>query len=694
MLKAIKIFLISFSPVLLLLFTLLFSGIKIDSFSLGNLNISQFYIKLNKKLIVEVENIEYKSQKNITTTNSFDSLKKALELFPSIIKYFETIDIETLKINDNQFNIFYDDNSLYLDNKYINISSKLDFLGSSVALDVYSLYLKDVNLLFNGKVEVDYYKEYLNYHGKYFYKDLQGDIIVDMNKKLAKFYLDSNDFKSLKFIKKFKNLPFYAESWMYDNVKGDIKLDYLYGEVDVEKKELIQKSLYGKAKVKRAKIKFHKSLKPVVTKNVDIDFKKGNLSFNLKEPKYEDIDINGSTVVIENLISKDTGVVKVNIKSEKIRLNNDVLNILEAYKINVPVNQISGYTKADLKLEIPYMLSKKKIKVNGFFKVFDSNIKVGKFGFYTKDTKVILDDSVVKLRGADFKYENMLQSNINMDLNIKTLKATGVIDINKLFVISNKEEILNIKNSLTDFIINFNNPISIDLIDFDTNISIDENINININDIKKIYPSSKLLKDNSIKSGNLSIKYKNENNISFKGFVKGLDYPLYKNRKLVDEFNILGDIKTDEIIIKNKKNDLKINSRKNSTTLYLQDYYVDLTKLKNNESLGIDSVLNVQGKNISLKVDEDNLYDLKDFKAKVLNKEDIEFFANVKNLDLPLLKDGKKVKTLTFNGSVKKDLITLITQDNKLFVEILDNKSIKLRIDGYDLKYKTNKNKK
>ncbi|MGM0518724.1 MAG: AsmA-like C-terminal domain-containing protein [Campylobacterota bacterium] len=654
---------------------------------MGNINISQFYIKLNKKLIVEIEKVDYKSQKDIAAKNSFDSLKRSLELFPNVIKYFKTIDIETLNLNDNKFSLFYDNNSLYLDNKYINISSKLRFLGSNVNLDIYSLYLKDMKLLFNGKVKVDYNKEYLNYHGKYFYEDLQGDVIVDMNKKLAKFYLDSNKFKSLKFIKKFINLPFHAESWMYDNVKGDIKLDFLYAEYDIQKKELIEKSLNGKAQVTDARVKFHKSLKPIVTKRVDIDFDKGDLSFDLKQPKYEQIDIQGSKVVIENLISREEGVVKVNIKSKKIRLNDDVLDILKAYKIDIPVNQISGYTKANLELEIPYMLSKKEIKTNGYFEVFDSNIKVGEFEFYTKDAKVILDAAMIKLRGADFKYNNMLQSNVNMDLNTKTLKATGIIDIKKLLLVSNKEEILNIKNSFTDFDINFSNPIKIDLINFDTTISIDENINIDINNIKKLYASSQLLKDNSIKDGNLSIKYQNENSISFQGLVGGLDYPLYKNEKLVTKFDITGDIKENEVIIRNQDNDLKVVSKRDSTTIYLEDYFVDLTKLKTNESLNIDSVLNVQAKDLKLKVDENSSYDLSHLTAKILNKDNITFNTNVKNLELPLLKDDKKVDTLSLSGSIKGDLVTLKTDDNALFVEILDNKALKLIVNGYDLKY-------
>ncbi len=686
MLKAVKIFLVLLFLTLVLLFSLLFSGIKIDSFSLGNLNVSQFYIKLNKKLIVEIEQIAYKSRKSKENKGSFESLKQSLELFPNIIKYFETIYIERLKLKDNEFTIFLDDKSLYLDSKYLNLSSKLDFQGSRVILDMYSLYLKDIELMLDGKISVDYFEEKLNYYGEYFYHDLQGDIKLDMDKKLARFYINSDDFKSLRFIKKYADLSLVAESWMYDNVKGDIKLDFLYGQIDLEKKRLIERSLYGKAQVKKAKIKFHKDLEPIITKRVDLDFDNGNLIFDLKEPKYANMDINGSTVVIRNLTSQENGVVNVNIKSKKIRLNNDILNILKAYKINLPVNQISGYTRADLLLEIPYKLDK-GMRTTGLFEVFDSNIKIGDFDFYTKDARVILDGPIVKLRDADFKYLDLVQSEVNMDLDTRTLKASGIVDIDKLLIESKKEEILKIQKSLSDLELDFNDPIKIDLVDFDSSITIDENINIRIDDLSKLYKNSEVLKAYNISEGNLSIKYVNNDFIDFKGFIKGIDYPVYEDEKQVTSLDIVGQIRKDRVAIQSKDNKVKISTNNKSTDIYLKDFYVDLTKFDDNSSNSENSVLNIKGESLRLKVDEKSIYDLNSLSAKVLSKEDIQFSADVKNLDLPIKKDDKKVTSLSINGNVTKDKVSIETKQRDLFLTTKANEELTLDLNGYDLLY-------
>ena len=86
MFKKSVIFLFLFLFLIIVSFiSLMYSGIKIDSFSFSNFSISQFYIKIDKRIILDVENIEYKSDKQ-GENNSIDSIKKDLELFPTILK--------------------------------------------------------------------------------------------------------------------------------------------------------------------------------------------------------------------------------------------------------------------------------------------------------------------------------------------------------------------------------------------------------------------------------------------------------------------------------------------------------------------------------------------------------------------------------------------------------------------------------
>ncbi|MBS9782602.1 MAG: DUF3971 domain-containing protein, partial [Arcobacter sp.] len=309
--------------------SLLFVGIKIDSFSFGNLKLTQFYIKLDKKLIVDVKNIEYLSKKS-KVSNSYEDLKANIHILPKVLKFFQRINIENLKIDGNKFKISLDDKNLYFDNKFVNISSKVSFRSKQVVFDFLSLHLKDFDVFLDGKVKIDYFKENMNYFGKYSYQDLQGNLKLDIDKKLVKFYLNSQKFKSLRFLKKYLSLPKIAEEWMYDNVKGDLVLDEFYGSFDLEKMRIIEPSLQGKAHIDKALVKFEPSLNPLKVDRINVKFKNDTLSFDLENPIYENISIKGSRVLINNL-TNIKGEVIVEIKA-KNKLNKKIINLLKAYE--------------------------------------------------------------------------------------------------------------------------------------------------------------------------------------------------------------------------------------------------------------------------------------------------------------------------------------------------------------------------
>ena len=109
---------------------------------------------MDKKLILDIGNIEYISKKS-KINNSFEDLKKDIQLLPQILKLFQNINIEKLKIDGNEFKIILNENDLYLDNKFVNISSKIDISSKQITFDLYSLYLKDLALFFDGKIKVD-----------------------------------------------------------------------------------------------------------------------------------------------------------------------------------------------------------------------------------------------------------------------------------------------------------------------------------------------------------------------------------------------------------------------------------------------------------------------------------------------------------------------------------------------------------
>ena len=100
---------------------------------------------------------------------------------------------------------------------------------------------------------------------------------------------------------------------------------------------------------------------------------------------------------------------------------------------------------------------------------------------------------------------------------------------------------------------NFDKQVDILLKDLQTDIKVSDLIYVNINDLSKIYPYSKLLKDNSIKRRKYSSSNKRwKKNINFEGFVKGLELPLQKNDVMIDSLDIIGKIENSKVKISSK----------------------------------------------------------------------------------------------------------------------------------------------
>ena len=143
--------------------------------------------------------------------------------------------------------------------------------------------------------------------------------------------------------------------------------------------------------------------------------------------------------------------------------------------------------------------------------------------------QVILENDLLYINDASFIYQDMVDAKANLKLDLNSLKIEGNSQINRILVKDSKNsKILNITNINSDIFMDFSKNVNIELKDLKTTIKYDNFLTININDISKIYNYSDILKQNSINSGNISLKIINKDNIDFNGFVSGFTIPIKK----------------------------------------------------------------------------------------------------------------------------------------------------------------------
>lgn len=643
---------------------------------------------MDKKLILKTENLVI----NTRISNQKTSIKDIQQLLSNleyILFLFDKVEIKELKINDNLIIVDLDKNHLFVDNKYINVSSNLKVENSVLDLNLYSIYLKDTGLTLLGDIKIDLKKDLAVFLGEYIYKNIEGKFNANVQNEIFEFYIDTNkQIDSLGFLKDFFRLDSVAEEWMYDNVEGKIKLNYLSGKIDLKKQLPIMDSIEGQAVIENAKIRFHKDVKTVDTPKLTVNYKNDTLSFDLEKPMYEKSKLYGSRVYITNLTSLKKGIVHVDLKSDSM-LNKNILEILKAYQIKLPVKQFSGTLSSKLLLEIPYEASR-KMHAYGDFKAQKAQFKLGNFEFFASSADVVLKDNNVIIEKSHVSHDDMLDADLTLNIDTKTSMAKGEAKVNSFRIKKGKDEIVSLKDFDTNINIDFNKKTVISLEKLKTTLTLnDDALHIDIPEVSVIYPYSSLLKQIDIKDANLKIDIYNENRIGFDIKAKNLNYPFEKDGKKIKNLAANGVLQGDKTSIQTKNGDISVILEKDKNPL-LKLKNIDLV-LPENEGKSNKSYPNIDIdlQNSMLKLDKEHIYKTSWAKLNIQNSK-LSFEGEGLDLELPVSKEGKKVTKLLIEGTYENNLLKLNTKDNKLKLDYnIPNERIDMVLNGYDVIYNT-----
>jgi len=536
------------------------------------------YIKLDKKLIVQIEEIVLPATSE--SENSINDFKKNIQYVPILLNIFQKIDIESLKIKNNEFTITIDEEIFYIDNKFINLSAKPVLNNDIITLNLYSLFLKDYDLLLDGLLKVDLKDDDVLFSGKVLYKELDFSLNAQTKEDTIDFVLKSNeDFQNIHFVKDFIELDETIEEWMYQNVTGKMNLEYLQGQLDKETFMPIVSSLDGVATIKEADITFNKAVQNVKTKTITVAFKNDNLYFDLEDPMYNNISIQGSNVVIYALSAdKEPSNIVITLKT-KNRLNKDILDILKAYEINLPIVQLTGSTNSQLAIQIYF--KDYQLLTKGVFEAKDSRFSLKGFEFVAKNALVELDNSTVNIKNSDVIVDNLLNAHLNLTIDTNASLATGNAKINTLGIQGDDVNLVNMTNIETDVLIDYTNFTKINLPQLFTEISILEDFtNIELSSLAFLYPHSALLQKLKIEEGSLNLHLKEKDNIDFRANLTKFDFPIQeKDGKKLQTLSLYGEVKNTKVFVNSLDEKIKIEVDNNKNNLVIKDY--DIVKENN-----------------------------------------------------------------------------------------------------------------
>lgn len=583
-----------------------------------------FHAKIrNNMLFYKLSTLPFE---NLEFISSFTTLEPNLQDF-----LYEKLKVKSFQINELYGKILldkldkFDINSvtakITINDAAIKYDEKLpqfkaeEIVGNlkngKISLDIRALQNPKAFVTYNGNVSSDIDFKEIVIDGEVRHVDFKGMIYAVKKDDKIKYNISSKPFKSISFIETFITLPkavkqwsiqrLKASSYQIKNAEGTVFLPHFHPDLKNFKATLVMKDIL---------LNFKDEVTPLKAKLLDIDFKQGDLYLTMKSPKLDDIDLQGSKAVINNLLGKEKSL-RIDLQSIS-PINDTLIGVLSAYKVDLPLKQIDGNSKLSCQIIIPF--SKKKVKISAKvdtnksnFKIKDQTLFVDKLDLtyknrelHIKDSTFVYDKKVIADVNTSFYLEskqlninaliydnnNTFQANITSGTNFNTKLSSGKIGIEYV----KYGKYLNIKNKTIPYTLSFGDNVHAY---FPTaNVSYhfkNKEHRLIIESLTEAYKFIPVLDEFEIAQGNIEVRTENFDDFKIYSKISGFDLPVYRKGEQLKTVELDTEILDKSYIhIKspNKFFDIKIDMREElvvDATFKHLGFYIDVSK-ENNES--------------------------------------------------------------------------------------------------------------
>ncbi|MFA6187682.1 MAG: AsmA-like C-terminal domain-containing protein [Sulfuricurvum sp.] len=197
--------------------------------------------------------------------------------------------------------------------------------------------------------------------------------------------------------------------WLTDYVKANrLTIKDCHGTFLYDNPQKLLQSLVLNASVYDAQYTFAPSIAPIIAPKVDLLFKNGVLNIFPQNGHFYAMPTQKSHLFID--FNPQHTLLNAHILTDRAQLNDSILNLLNYYKISVPIRQNSGTCHVDLKLMID--LNNFNTTAKGKFIPGKSELQLENFIFQTLGGIVTLDTNKVSFQGFDANYKNKLHAQV------------------------------------------------------------------------------------------------------------------------------------------------------------------------------------------------------------------------------------------------------------------------------------------
>jgi hypothetical protein len=501
------------------LFFWLIHGITIEKLTFAQYEVDGLYIKLDKKLILNVDKLIIPKSKE---KPSFTKVDKTFDRIKHILTYFESIYLEKVQFNNNSLTIFYADDVLYMTSDDYEVAGNIERKGKKLIADVSVLHIKAYNTMISGKLSYDLSSHVLETSGNFTLYGISGNFRAIKQRDEIIYALNTKRFENLDLLIKRIHLPKIIQAWIIEKVKAkSYKVEYIKGKYDLKEKDLVKNlsSIKARAHFWDVDILYKEGIIPVHAKEMFLNFKKGNLYFDLVDPRHLDRSVEGTTVEILHLFGAQKPVLILDLHVKSL-IDEEVQKILRAYKLNIPVRHTGKEDKVVVNLKIPLGKDERKMKV--FVDVLLDKGTLSLEEALTLNIEgghVVYEDGKVRLEKIDVS-EPWYKGYINGTLDVKHESADLLLDVKRFILGDTATPVILVKNQKIPVKLSYGKETKIVLPTLKINIDRSKKaLTITLGEMRKIVP---YLVQNilGLKGGKLAVTTLNSRQYSFNGVIE------------------------------------------------------------------------------------------------------------------------------------------------------------------------------
>ncbi|MDR1555164.1 MAG: AsmA-like C-terminal domain-containing protein, partial [Campylobacteraceae bacterium] len=547
---------------LLVFIGVLYKGIRIDDLSFLNIKVTGLYIKLDKKLFVEINDIKISSDVSKSNNSSILDIDEILDMFPPIYTLFDTIIINNIKYGNESANVIYKDELFFVDSPKLTVKTKLEIVqGRKLGLNIEQVLLKDFDIEISGNLSADIKRDEYIFDGIFRAFDIHGKIKFNIINEILRYKISSNEFKSPKIvldnIRANVKLNDKIANWIYGYTKAaSYQILLLEGVINLSTLDFYPNRINAQVLVKDINVTFHKDVPPANVKNGRVEIGNNKIVFIVDKASYEGKDVNASAVIYNFMEDKRNITIDLHTNAY---FDESINKILKSFiNIQLPIRQTGGNVSSHVNINVKF--STAKINIIGKFILDNANISIANIPMFSPHAIVDLNNTMINFMDARLKYDKIFDISLNGTLDASQKQMNASSFMHYVNIETKNNSIVSLGNISTPLIFDITeNGVKLGLEEFETNITFGNKSTVALNSLKKLYPYSQIMQQYSIRRGRMNLETSDFKNINGNATVYGLNLPLFSNNSKVSSFKGVFNIRNENLHIKSNDGNIRID---------------------------------------------------------------------------------------------------------------------------------------